>query len=74
MVARRIRSVTAAAAARAMRGSWLGYTMRSIVPSVENPRASARLAHSSTWSRPAPGIVDGRPMPTSMARTVAARR
>ena len=48
MVARRIRSVTAAAAASAMSGSWLAYTMRSIVPSVENPRASARLAHSSS--------------------------
>ena len=45
---RRIRSVTPAAAASAIRGSWLGYTMRSIVPSVENPRASARLAHSSS--------------------------
>ena len=64
-VARRIRSVAPAAAARAMSGSWFGYTMRSIVPSVEKPRASARLAHSST-SRPAPGIVDGSPMPTSM--------
>src|SRR4051794_29489797 len=31
------------------------------------PRARARRAHFSTWSRPAPGIVDGRPMPTSMA-------
>src|SRR3954451_17302010 len=42
--------------------------MRSIVPRLENPRASARRAHSSSSSRPTPAIVAGRPMPTSIAR------
>ena len=40
-----IRSVTAAAAASAMSGSQLPYTIRSIVPRLLNPCASARLAN-----------------------------
>src|SRR3954454_8023225 len=58
-----MRSVTAAAYARAVSGSWLPYTSRSIVPSVENPAASARMAQSRMSPPSVPGTVFGRPIP-----------
>src|SRR4051812_31334595 len=73
-VIRRMRSVTAAAAASEISDSWFGYTSRSITPRVENPADSARRAHSSRSSRAAPGIVAGSPTPTSMSIPFYARR
>src|SRR5919108_4605782 len=46
--------------------------MRSMVPRLEKPRASARRAHSAAATRPTLGIVAGRPMPTSIAQSSCA--
>src|SRR5436190_23033342 len=40
--------------------------MRSIVPTLEKPRFSARRAHSTTSWPLVPGMVAGRPIPISM--------
>jgi hypothetical protein len=66
LVARPIRSVTAAAAPSVTSGSKFGWTIRSIVPRLENPAASACLAQSSTSCGRTPGIVVGSPIPIFM--------
>jgi len=65
-VTRRIRSVTAAAAASAISDSKFGYAIRSIVPREENPASSARRAHSTMPARSTPGTAFGSPIPTSI--------
>ena len=63
VVINRTLSVTAAAAARAMSGSQLGYTTRSIIPTLEKGPESAWRAQSRTESRDTPGMLAGRPRP-----------
>src|SRR5690242_14917732 len=67
LVARRMRSVTAAAAARLARGSKFGYTMRSIVPRTEKPASSATRAKSMSCWPVVPGTAFGSPVPTFIA-------
>src|SRR5215212_5210487 len=66
MVTSRSRVVTAAAAARAVNGSTLRYTIRSSTPRLANGPSSARRAHSRTPRPSVPGVVVGSPTPTSM--------
>ena len=62
-----ILSVTAAAAASETSGSWLGYAIRSLVPSEENPAPSASRAQSTRSGPLVPITEFGRPIPMSMA-------
>src|SRR5918992_5415601 len=57
---------SSAALPRVTSGSVLPYTRRSITPSVEKPRSSAAMAHSTICEPLVPGMVEGRPMPMSM--------
>jgi hypothetical protein len=65
LVSSPIRSVAPAAAASAISSSYPAQATRPIVASVENPRVSARFAHSTIVGPGAPGTVFGSPIPMS---------